>query len=1268
MYQDSNRTIDEVYDVDNNQLITAYEFFKKPEHEIMHWRRALEESILTGHARLICPYCKQMLKLCGKKCSRGIVSYFSHLYDSDDCEIKTTTMQSREIIEAKKYGLAGESERHIRLKNMIAKALTTERSKDMGLSGVCIEQRINSDIPYMRWRRPDVQARYGNLNLVFELQLSTTFLSVVVDRDIFYRINGWYIIWVFNFEDNKEYVNLSNLMCKDIYYANKRNVFIFDNEAQRLSEEKDTLVLRCQWLDSEGRFAESEYITLDQLQFDSEEYKPYYIDADAAYYSIHPEVKERLQLLERSRTSILKDLMSRYNLEMKMRQEECERMEGLRQVILDSLERVNIFESNGKYGFEYKGTKFGNPTYDSISWDNTKQRFLLSKGRRMGYADRSGQIIVPCNYTFIKEISSERYLVLRNNNWMLLGNSTVLKRYSTTDCINTGIYDNGFLWIRFKFKKNSSYYSVSFVVFPNMNIISAQECADDKIIIGRLSFKVNKSGFLIHSINADIEIRISDTGLWGLFNSGKEILPFCYQRINYRSADEILVSKNEHIGIVNLAGETIIPLNYDHITHLTEDILKVGQSHKYGLFNTSGTEILPIIYDSIDIISNNLFLIEIDERKQLKGVASKDGKILIEPKYSELRIIALDNFIVREECDSPYSLINLQGQEIIPSSRGFMQIQDLQNGVYACCKVDKNQIGNKNADWQLYLNGNWHSGIIRAKEIKHCSEKFIVVAAMHVQKYLRYGQIENIAKLFCVDYRNIPLSPSFEYLIKSNDKLIAENGYSSEKFIINADGKFTKDGKIIKPYLKQQFLLANGASIISFEGKVGVGIFYEEEIYESLISFEYDNIVYEGGYYICRLSGRIEVYSSLGLKLLAYTENAKEVSIKPDGLIRIDYGRNEIEWRHSDFSIFIDKSAGITDIGFFQNGIADAKKGLENGKIDETGKPVAEIITTLCDGRDVIRIFGKCGIRDSGSKIVVPASYKRIEVLPNGFIIADNTIFNGEGQKIAVCVGSLYYLGADLLYSDNGWPTKLYIVNFKGERLSVAYDKIIFKDNYVYTEIHRQKDEWDSGKRKRITMVENFYGLCNSKGAEIVKAEYKKIIRWSDELLLFLTDYRKGVVVNMSSGDVSEIFSITKLQLSPDCDCYALKTKSQQYLIDASCSLIGEYAHIDIDKENNIICGTFRNGLRENVLTHEPIELPQMYEKYSIGSIHEGTVTGCKKYGVFVKIGNLVGMVHSSRIADKPLKPYNYPKGLIVQVMIIKIKSDGKLDLDFVTN
>ena len=291
-------TMKSVWDVKNGKEINAYDFFKQPESEIIMMRRTLQTAIIANKPVFVCPYCHQMVKISGKRTSRGRASFFSHLYDSDACMIKTTTGLSKEQIEASKYGLVAESERHIRLKNLIAEALNSQMKTDGNISDVQIEKRINSQLPYMRWRRPDVQAKYKQYNLVFELQLSTTFISTIVDRDLFYRLNNFYIIWVFNFDDNQEYVNLSNLMCKDIYYANKRNVFVFDEEAQEESVKRGKLCLKCNWLDSNNHWHFSKedaiIVTLDDLKYDLDNKKPFYFDADEEYFKKYPELlKER---------------------------------------------------------------------------------------------------------------------------------------------------------------------------------------------------------------------------------------------------------------------------------------------------------------------------------------------------------------------------------------------------------------------------------------------------------------------------------------------------------------------------------------------------------------------------------------------------------------------------------------------------------------------------------------------------------------------------------------------------------------------------------------------------------------------------------------------------------------------------------------------------------------------------------------------------------------------------------------------------------------
>lgn len=208
------RSILEIFDTKEGDIIEAESFFQRPEHELIRWRRIFEESILAGEHRFICTNCRQDVKISGRKYERGQVAFFSHLHDSDYCEIKTTTGLSKEQIEARKYGLIAESDRHKKLKKQIYEALNGYVSHKKGVTEVSEEKRINSNLPYMNWRKPDVIAKYNNQNIVFELQLSTTFVSVVVQRDIFYRLNDYFIIWVFNFEDNQKYVDLTNLMCK----------------------------------------------------------------------------------------------------------------------------------------------------------------------------------------------------------------------------------------------------------------------------------------------------------------------------------------------------------------------------------------------------------------------------------------------------------------------------------------------------------------------------------------------------------------------------------------------------------------------------------------------------------------------------------------------------------------------------------------------------------------------------------------------------------------------------------------------------------------------------------------------------------------------------------------------------------------------------------------------------------------------------------------------------------------------------------------------
>lgn len=350
------RTIDVVIDIEKDCEVRACDFFSQPENIIFKMRTELQKAVYLQTPKFVCKYCGQMVKISGRKGERGKAIFFSHLRDSEDCDYKTTTGQTKRDIERKKYARCNEGERHKCLKEKLANYL---RMTD-GVNDVMIEHTIKGEHPILKWRRPDVIMQYKGLNIVFELQLTTTFVSVMAERDLFYRLNKIFIIWVFNFDDNTQYLNLENMMTKDVYYNNRMNIFIFDEEAQIESEKRHQLVLKCNWIAPNGEWKypiknsskiSGIFVTLDELQFD-ETYKPYYYDAETDYFKNHPEYKIRIVNVEEENKQIIQALDAKYV-------EEQENVKSKLDKLQEAFELETISKSTKKYVIGLKDEKYG---------------------------------------------------------------------------------------------------------------------------------------------------------------------------------------------------------------------------------------------------------------------------------------------------------------------------------------------------------------------------------------------------------------------------------------------------------------------------------------------------------------------------------------------------------------------------------------------------------------------------------------------------------------------------------------------------------------------------------------------------------------------------------------------------------------------------------------------------------------------------------------------------------------------------------------------
>lgn len=410
--------IKEIFDLETGETIYAEEFFKKPIDELQKWRTTFQQCILQNNRRFVCPKCLEMIRISGKGDERGVPAIFTHKNDSVSCK-KTTTGQSVEDINRKKYGLFGQSQRHKDLKQELYDRLRDRNSLSLGISNVEMEKRVYSTLPFFSWRQPDVQIEYQGHKIVFEIQLSTTFLSVITERDTFYRLNDFFIIWIFNFDDNRKYVDLNNLAMKDIYFANKRNAFIFDDEASKWSRESGQLVLKCNWVepDSTWHYANTEKrfggepVTLNMLKFDHNTHKLYYYDAETPYYEQNPDIAERLIVEQKTKEEYIKEL------EQKAQEKEIRKQEAIEQMMRDG-GSVIPFEEKKRYGFKYGTTHIIEPHFTSCE-SRTDGTFIVGFNRKEGIVSQYGEMIRECEYIKIHRLTGSAYIAEdRDSFWL----------------------------------------------------------------------------------------------------------------------------------------------------------------------------------------------------------------------------------------------------------------------------------------------------------------------------------------------------------------------------------------------------------------------------------------------------------------------------------------------------------------------------------------------------------------------------------------------------------------------------------------------------------------------------------------------------------------------------------------------------------------------------------------------------------------------------------------------------------------------------------
>lgn len=150
--------------------------------------------------------------------------------------------------------------------------------------------------------------------------------------------------------------------------------------------------------------------------------------------------------------------------------------------------------------------------------------------------------------------------------------------------------------------------------------------------------------------NNNIYLICAKNGQYGVIKNGKQLISNEYQSIRFDESNNLfVVEKSKKYGIVNIDGNLIVPVEYKQID-VTGIYLYAQNSQGITIYNNEGNQVN--IDENIAILntSNDKYRIRINSKEQTKyGVIGKDGKQIIDEKYSYIEYLNENYFIVSDE-------------------------------------------------------------------------------------------------------------------------------------------------------------------------------------------------------------------------------------------------------------------------------------------------------------------------------------------------------------------------------------------------------------------------------------------------------------------------------------------------------------------------------------------------------------------------------------------------------------------------------------------
>lgn len=273
------------FDKVSGTVLEAHEIFTEAKAKA---KFGVRRQFHRDEVELYCCECGQGLNISGSKYDH---LHFKHRKGAEACLLKDSKLSPYETKLISNVYHAKESDRHKELKNKIGQLL----SDTEGVSEVYVDDRYI--IRDQGKRKPDVWCRYGEKDLIFEIQLSALSLRYILDRYEFYKAQKMYLIWILDDFD----IRGQSQTERDIKYLTEFQNFF------RLDENSDSFHLNCDYkypfLTQDNRLLTkwlSKSVALEQLKFSERYYQAY-------YYNFEHNLKRKEKEQERNAEKIAEE-------------------------------------------------------------------------------------------------------------------------------------------------------------------------------------------------------------------------------------------------------------------------------------------------------------------------------------------------------------------------------------------------------------------------------------------------------------------------------------------------------------------------------------------------------------------------------------------------------------------------------------------------------------------------------------------------------------------------------------------------------------------------------------------------------------------------------------------------------------------------------------------------------------------------------------------------------------------------------------------------